>query len=98
MRSSVVCQSIQASVIDVPWASGWLFDGKGCLPGLRLLSSMRPFIDEFPADIWFRTLIKTLGCLLWSLLELPWLQSTMIDFLRLDCSRRSSVAWINSGR
>ena len=76
--SSVFSHPTHLSVIETPY---WSFDkssSKVWPPGLMLLSSIIPIILLLPFTFWLITSSNTTGCLLWSLFELPWEQSTTI--------------------
>jgi hypothetical protein len=89
-KSSVVGQSIQASVTDTPYFSCDRSAGMDWLPQCRWLSSMRPTMERLPSTTWFAQFSATSGCKPGSLFELPWLQSTTMfsgrPALRSSCS------------
>ncbi|MCY1248093.1 hypothetical protein D9M72_614850 [compost metagenome] len=75
---SVVSQSMQASVTETPYLSWLRSFGIDWLPQPRWLSTIRPTMEVLPSRIWLATLSMTRGCRAGSLLELAWLQSTMM--------------------
>src|SRR5690554_384163 len=92
---SVVSQSIQASVTDTPYFRSARFSGMDWLPQFMLLSTIRLWIDWLPSRIWWVTSCITSGWMPGSLLELAWLQSTMMDLRKLAfssaCSHRATL-------
>ncbi|MCY1453124.1 hypothetical protein D9M71_700950 [compost metagenome] len=75
---SVAVQSMQASVIDTPYCRSARSFGIAWAPQFKWLSTIRPMIDLLPSRIWLATFSITSGCRAGSLLELAWLQSTMM--------------------
>src|SRR5690606_29373657 len=92
---SVASQSIQASVTDTPYLRSHRFFGIDWLPQPRWLSTIRPTMEWLPSRIWLATFSITSGCKAGSLLELAWLQSTMIlgrmPALDSSCSQMATL-------
>ncbi|MNI81249.1 hypothetical protein D3C73_1378450 [compost metagenome] len=92
---SVADQSMQASVTDTPYCRSSRFFGIDWAPQFRWLSTIKPMIDWLPSRIWLATFSMTSGCKAGSLLELAWLQSTMmlalIFALARSCSHRATL-------
>src|SRR5699024_7789120 len=75
---SVVSQSMQPSVTDTPYSNWLKSSGIDWLPALIWDSTINPTIDLFPSKIWLVIFSITKGCREGSLLELAWLQSTIM--------------------
>src|SRR5690606_22130576 len=92
---SVVSQSIQASVTETPYFRSHRLGGILWLPAPILLSTIKPMIDWLPSRIWLATLSITRVCNSWFLLELAWLQSTImlgvILALASSCSHTATL-------
>src|SRR5580698_5008617 len=70
-RFSVVGQSMQGSVIDIPYSSLLKSFGIDWLPAFKWLSSISPTMERLPSTICVTQFSATSGCRSASLFELP---------------------------